>query len=79
MIGDQNLHRRREPPFEAAIYNLKTKVEKTEKFRANSRAELTVEVGESSDPQHEKKIERSSLELAVDFSQDDVAKVGSLL
>ena len=38
-----------------------------------------MEVGESSDPQHEKKIERSSLELAVDFSQDDVAKVGSLL
>ena len=79
MIGDQNLHRCREPPCEAAVYNLKTEGEKHGKFRANSKAELTVEVGESSDPQHEKKIERSSLELAVDFSQDDVAKVGSLL
>ena len=75
MIGDENLHRCREPPCEAAVYNLMTEGKKHGKFRANSRAELTVEVGESSDPQQEKKIERSSLELPVDFSEEDVAKV----
>ena len=74
MIGDENLHRCREPPCEAAVYNLKTEGEKHGKFRANSKAELTVEVGESSDPQ-QKKIEHSSLELPVDFSEEDVAKV----
>ena len=75
MIGDENLHRCREPPSEAAVYNLKTEDEKHDKFRADSRTELTVEVGESSDPQQEKKIEHSSLELPVDFSKEDVAKV----
>ena len=75
MIGDENLHRCREPPCEAAVYNLKTEGEKHGKFRANSKAELTVEVGESSDPQQEKKIEHSSLELPVDFSEENVAKV----
>ena len=75
MIGDENLHRCREPPYEAAVYNLKTEDEKHGKFRANSKAELTVEVGESLDPQQVKKIEHSSLELPVDFSEEDVSKV----
>ena len=75
MIGDENLHRCRDPPCEAAVYNLKTEGEKHEKFRANSRAELTVEVGDSSDQQQEKKIENSSLELPVDFSEEDVSQV----
>ena len=75
MIGDENLHRCREPPCEAAVYNLKTEGERLDKFRANSRAELTVEVEDSSDPQQEKKTEHSSLELPVDFSQDDVSQV----
>ena len=72
MIGDENLHTCREPPCEAAVYNLKTEGEKNGKFRANSKAELTVEVG---DKQQEKKIERSSLELPVDFSEEDVSRV----
>ena len=75
VIGDENLHKCREPPFEAAVYNLKTEDKRPEKFRANSKAELTVQVGESLDPQQEKKIEFSSLELPVDFSEEDVAKV----
>ena len=75
MIGDENLHRCRDPPCEAAVYNLKTEGKKPAKFRANSKAELTVEVGESSDPQQEKKIEHSSLELPVDFSEEDVSRV----
>ena len=75
MIGDENLHRCREPPFEAAVYNLKTEGEKPGKFRANSKAELTVEVEDSSDQQQEKQIEHSSLELPVDFSEEDVAIV----
>ena len=77
MIGRENTHKCREPPFEAAIYSLTTEGEKRDKFRANSNAELTVEV-ESSE-QQENKQERSSLELPIDFSQDDVAKVKSKL
>ena len=74
VIGDENLHRCREPPFEAAVYNLETEVDKPGMFRANSKAELTVEVEDYSDHQQEK-IEHSSLELPVDFSEEDVAKV----
>ena len=78
MIGPEHTHRCRNPPFEAAIYSLKAEGEKLDKFRANSWAELTVEVDKSSE-QEEKKQERSLLELPVDFSQDDVAKVRSQL
>ena len=74
MMGDENLHKCRDPPFEAAIYNLKAEGEKLEKFRANSEIELTIEVNESSEQQG-KKQEHSSLELPLDFSQEDVARV----
>ena len=74
VIGPENTHKCREPPFEAAIYSLKAEGEKRGKFRANSKAELTVEIDKFSE-QRENKQERSSLELPVDFSQEDVAKV----
>ena len=78
MIGPENTHKCREPPFEAAIYSLTTEGEKRDKFRANSRTELTVEVDKTSN-QQENIQECSSLELPIDFSQDDVAKVKSKL
>ena len=78
MIGPENTHKCRDPPFEAAIYSLKVEGEKREKFRANSRAELTVEFDKSSE-QQEKKQEHSFLELPVDFSQGDMVKVRPVL
>ena len=72
MIGPENTHR--DPPFEAADYNLKAEGKKLEKFRANSKTELTVVVEDSSE-QENKKEEHSILELPVDFSKDDVSGV----
>ena len=74
MIGPENTHKCREPPFEAAVYSLQAEGEKLERFWANSWAELTVEIDKTSKRQKQKQ-ERSSLELPVDFSQEDVAKV----
>ena len=80
MIGPENTHTCRNPPFEAAIYSLKAEGEKLDKFRAISKAELTVEVEESTEQQEKpKKEEHCSLELPVNFSQEDVAKVRSKL
>ena len=74
MIGPENTHTCREPPFEAAIYNLKTEGEIREKFKANSEMEMTIEL-EGTAGQQEKKQERSYLELPVDFSKEDVVKL----
>ena len=73
-MGDENTHRCREPPFEAAIYNLMAKGKVSETFRANSESELTVEF-EKSTEQEEKKQEYWSLELPVDFTKEDVSRV----
>ena len=74
VFGDENTHRCREAPFEAAIYNLKAKGEKFEKFKSNSKIEMTVEA-EMTASKQEKKKECSTLELPVDFSKDDVTRV----
>ena len=68
MIGPENLHTCRQPPFEAAIYSLEAKGD-VQNFRSNCKAELTVEV-ETSHEHQEKKKEHSSVELPVDFSKE---------
>ena len=77
MINLEYGHRCRAKPVEAAIYSLKAKGEEHERFRAFATAEVTVEL-ETKD-QQEKKNEISTLELPVDFSREDVAKVKSLI
>ena len=79
MIGPENTHTCRDPPFEAAIYNLKAEGETREKFKANSKAELTVQVEKPADQHQEKKQEHCFLELPVDFSKDDVTRVRIIL
>ena len=64
-----NCHKCRGPPFEAAIYNLEAEGEVLEKFRADVKAELTVEVEE------QEETERSFMALTVDFTKEDVARV----
>ena len=75
MMGDENTHTCREPPFEATVYNLQAKGGDLEKFRGNSRADLTVEVEQTTEEQQEKKKEHSFLELPVDFSKKNFSKV----
>ena len=69
MIEIDSCHKCREPPFEAAIYSLQAEGKVLEKFRADANAELTVELEE------QQVIERSSLQLPVDFTKGDVARV----
>ena len=75
MIGLENTHKCREPPFEAAIYSLKAEGENREKFKANSTAVLNIQIEGATDQHLQKKIEHCSLELPVDFSKDDVTRV----
>ena len=67
-------HRCRADPVEAAVYSLQAAGEEVDRFRANATADVTVELEETAE-QKEKKQECSSLELPVDFSREDVAKV----
>ena len=67
-------HRCRADPVEAAVYSLEATEKELERFRADVNAEVTVALEETAE-QKEKKQECSSLELPVDFSRDDVAKV----
>ena len=78
VIGPENIHKCREPPFEAAIYSLIVEGQKHEQFAAISRSELTVEVGESSE-QDTNKTEHCSLELPVDFSKKAIIEVNLTL
>ena len=73
MINLEYGHRCRAAPVEAAIYGLEAKSEEPESFQANATAEVTVDL-ETPDLQ-EKTQERNYLELLVDFSEEDVAKV----
>ena len=74
-MGDENTHMCREPPFEAAIYNLKAEGQKLEMFQSNSKMEMTIDL-EGSAEEEEKKQEHCTLELPVSFSKDNVIKVG---
>ena len=67
IIGEENTHRCRIHPHEAAIYSLRAEGKHLDRFRSISKAELTVEVDE--------KKEDSSVEIPVNFSKKDVAKV----
>ena len=69
VVGLDNCHTCRGEPFEAAVYSLEAKGAELTKFRANSKATLTVEVEETPEPH------KSALEIPVDFTKDDVAKV----
>ena len=67
IIGEENTHRCRIHPHEAAIYSLRAKGKHLDRFSSISKAVLTVEVDE--------KKEDSSVEIPVNFSKEDVAKV----
>ena len=69
VIELDSCHQCREPPFEAAVYSLEAEGEILEKFRADVKAELTVELEE------QEETERSSLALPVDFTKEDVTRV----
>ena len=69
MIDLDCCHTCRDPPFEAAMYNLEAKGKMMEIFRADVNVELTVELEEQD------KTECSSMTLSLDFSKEDVAMV----
>ena len=73
MINLEYGHRCRTDPVEAAIYSLKAKGKELKWFGANATAEVTVDL--ETEDQENKQQESSSLELPVDFSREDVAKV----
>ena len=79
VMGEENTHVCREPPFEAAIYNLKAEGQNHEKFKANSTVALNIQIEGATDQHLQKKIEHCSLELPVDFSKDDVTRVRIIL
>ena len=76
MINLEYGHKCRSAPVEAAVYSLEATGKELERFRANATAEVTVDV-ETKD--QEKKQQRSSLELPVDFSKEDLAKVRTIM
>ena len=67
VIGEENTHRCRIHSHEVAIFSLQAKGRNLEMFKSVSKAELTVEVDE--------KKQDSSVEIPVNFSKEDVAKV----
>ena len=69
----ENGHRCRAPLTEAIIYSLEATGKVPEKFRSNFYAELILdtEAGETSDDQDE----LPTLEVPVDFTREDVARV----
>ena len=75
MANLENGHRCRASLTEATIYSLEATGKVPEKFRSNFYAEfiLDTEVGETSDYQDE----QPSLEIPVDFTREDTARVGS--
>ena len=76
MIGPGNVHRCSGDPIEAGSYSLQAKGAMIERFRANGKAELSVDVEEeSSEDQQITKPEHSVVELPIDFSKHDLAKV----
>ena len=81
VIGPGNVHRCSGDPIEAGSYSLQAEGEMIEKFRANGKAELNIDVEEPSGKiwkKKKKKNECSVVELPVDFSKHDLAKVSCL-
>ena len=76
MIGPGNVHRCSGDPIEAGSYCLQAEGPMIERFRANAKAELNVDIEEeSSEDQQMTKPEHSVVHLAVNFSKHDLAKV----
>ena len=71
VIGEENTHRCKIHPCEAAIYSLQGKGKNLETFRSISRAELSVDV--------EEKKKNFSVEIPVNFSKEDLAKVKNMI
>ena len=71
MIGPGNIHRCSGDPIEAGSYCLQAEGAKIDKFRANGKAELTAEVGETPEQ------ELIAVDLPVDFSKQDLDKVNN--
>ena len=74
-MGEENTNKCREPPFEAAIYNLKAEGPNLEMFQSNSKIEMTTEL-EGTGEQQEKKQEYSALELPVTSPENLFQKYG---
>ena len=72
MVNLEYGHRCRADPVEAAVYSLEATGKELERFRANATVKVTVDL-ETTD--QEKKQQRSSLQIPVDFSEEDLAKV----
>ena len=75
VINLEYRHRCRAEPVEAAIYSLEAKGEELEMFRANASAELTVELGEATRQQTQRKQKHTSLELPLYFTKEYLGKV----
>ena len=76
MIGPGNVHRCGGDPIEAGSYCLQAEGPMIERFRANGKAELNVDVEEeSSEEQQNTKTEHSVVELPVYFSKNDLVRV----
>ena len=75
MINLEYGHKCSTHPIEAAVYGLEAKGEELEMFRANASAELTVELGEATRPQTQRKQKHTSLELPLYFTKESFAKV----
>ena len=78
MIGPGNVHRCSGDPIEAGSYCLQAEGKMIEKFKADGRAELIVDVKEPSSKvwkKKRKKNEHSVVELPVDFTKEDLVRV----
>ena len=78
MIGLGNVHRCSADPIEAGSYCLQAKASMIEKFSANGKAELTIDVTERSGKiwkKKKKKNEHSVVELPVDFTKEYLVRV----
>ena len=76
MIGPGNVHRCSGDPIEAGSYCLQAEGPMIERFRANGKAELNVDVEEETTEEEQiTKPERSVVHVAVNFSKYDLAKV----
>ena len=74
MIDEGNCHRCDRDPIEAGSYCLQAEGEMIEKFRADGRAELTVDVAEDSEQEEKTKMHRA-VDVRVDFPREEPERV----
>ena len=75
VLVSENIHRCRIHPFEATIYVLNNEDDRLDVFRANAKAELILQVEDSSPRQTKKRKEYSSFEIQLNFSEESVSRV----